>query len=100
MWMYFHSSTYRHSVRPSLIEDALPFPLYGFGFFVKRQVSIDLFLGLLFYYIDPPVSIPVTCSFYYYCFVVHLEVGEIICPEVQDNFSYLEFLFFHVMLRI
>lgn len=51
MWMYFHSSTYRHSVRPSLIEDALPFPLYGFGFFVKKKKSsvyrcLVLLLGL------------------------------------------------------
>ena len=35
MWIYLHSSTFRHSVRPTpFAEDALPFPLYGF---VKNQ---------------------------------------------------------------
>ena len=42
-WMYLHSSTCRHPFRLApFVEDALSFSLYGFGFFVKNQVSIDV----------------------------------------------------------
>jgi hypothetical protein len=55
----FAFSTCRHPVRPApLVEDGLFFfPLYGFAFFIKIQVSIGvcLFQGLQFYSIDPPV---------------------------------------------
>jgi hypothetical protein len=53
IWVYFHFSTYRQPVSPAqFVEDALFFPLYIVGFFVKDQVCVKcvvLFLGLQFY---------------------------------------------------
>jgi hypothetical protein len=41
---YFHSSTYKYPVSSaSFFEDAFSFfPFYGFGFFIKNLVSIDV----------------------------------------------------------
>jgi hypothetical protein len=40
VWDYFHSSTCRYQLRPAkCVEYAFFFLLYGFGFFVKNQVS-------------------------------------------------------------
>jgi hypothetical protein len=42
---FFHSSTCRHPVRPiSFFEDAFSFSLYGFGFFIKNQVYISMWV--------------------------------------------------------
>ena len=77
----FAFSTCRHSVRPApFVKDAFFFSLYGFGFFVK----IQLFIGLWVYFwvfksiplVNPSVCIPMPCSFYDYCSVVQLEVRD------------------------
>jgi hypothetical protein len=49
---YFHSSTCRHPA--SFVENVFIFPFYGFGFFIKNQVSIGvwIYLSLPFNSID------------------------------------------------
>jgi hypothetical protein len=45
MCVYLHSSACRHPGRAApFVNEALPFPLYGFGFFVKNQVSIGVWV--------------------------------------------------------
>ena len=45
MNLFFHSSTCRHAVRPTTcVKDAFFFPLFGFGFFIKNQVPIGLWV--------------------------------------------------------
>ena len=77
IWVNFHFCTYRQPVRPApFIEHAFFFPLYIFGFFVKDQVTISVwvFNSILLIYL--PVSVPIPCSFYYYCSVVQLGVRD------------------------
>lgn len=68
IWIYLCYSTCRHPARPAtFIEDAFFFLLYGFGFFVKNQVSISVWVH--FWVCDPipltnlSVSVPIPCSF-------------------------------------
>ena len=72
IWVYFHFSTYRQSVKPvPFIEDASFFPLYIFGFFVKNHVCVSMW----FYFwvfnsislINLSVCVPIPCCFYHYC---------------------------------
>jgi hypothetical protein len=45
IWVYFHFSTYGLPVRPApFIDEAFFFPLYIFGFFVKDQVSLSVWV--------------------------------------------------------
>lgn len=104
-----HSSTCRHPVRPvPFAEDALPVPLNGFGFFVKTQMSIGMWVYFWLSHSIPliqlSVFVPIQCCFYYYCSVVQLEVTPRNDTSrssfiVQNCFSYLEF-FFHTKLTI
>ena len=59
IWTYLQFSTCRQPVMPApYVEDALFFPLYIFGFFVKKSGvhwSVDLHLGLWFDSLDKPV---------------------------------------------
>jgi hypothetical protein len=56
------------------------FPLYGFHFFVKDQVSIGVWVYFCIFnsipLIDLSVTIPISCSFHHYFSVVHLEVSD------------------------
>ena len=45
-------------------------------------MCLGLFLGLWFYSIDPPVSVPIPCGLYHYCFAVHLDVRAVLLPVV------------------
>jgi hypothetical protein len=85
--VYFHFSTYRQPFRPApFIEDAFFFPLYIFGFFVKDQVSVNVWFYFWVFHsipsINVSVSVPIPCSFYHYCSVVKLEVSDGHCPAV------------------
>ena len=93
MQIYLHSFTYRHPVRLApFVEDAFFLPLYSFGFFVKNQVSVCMwvyFWAFLFNSIDHLgffVCLFVCflyqyhAVFYYYCSVVQIEIGD--DPEV------------------
>jgi hypothetical protein len=89
--IYLHSSTCRHLVRSApFVEDAFFFPLYGFGFFVKKKSSVCRCVGL-------SVSILISCSSYHYYPVVQLEVrgGDTSRSSfnVHDCFSYPKFFF-------
>jgi hypothetical protein len=104
-WINLHSSTYRHPVQPApFVEDALPFPLYSFGLFVKNQVSIGVWLySRVFFFIllkNLPVLISISCSFNHYFFVVQLEVrdGDIFRSSfiVQNCLSHPVFFFFSI----
>jgi hypothetical protein len=62
------------------------FPLDGFSFFFKYQVTIGV--GILFWVFNSipliflPVSVPIPYSFYYYFSVIQLEVRDGDSPEV------------------
>jgi hypothetical protein len=108
-WIYLHSSTYRHPGRPApFVEDAFFFPLYGFGFLVKNQVSVGMWVCFCFFYLilllNLSVFMPITCRFYYYCSVVQLGIRDDDTSSssfiVEDCFSYPEILFFHMKLSI
>jgi hypothetical protein len=56
------------------------FPLVGFSFFVKDQVTIGLWVQFWVFNTTPlnylSISVPVTCSFYHYCSVLDLEIRD------------------------
>ena len=58
------------------------FPLDGFSYFVKDQVTIDVRVHFWVFSFIPLINLPVTvlipCSFYHYCFVVQLRSGMVI----------------------
>jgi hypothetical protein len=59
------------------VESALFFPLYGFCFFVKVQVTIGMwvsFLHLQFYSVDLPVCFCTNTMFLFVCLFVCLFV--------------------------
>jgi hypothetical protein len=97
-----HSSICRHPVIPAPFVDDLPFPLYGFGFFVKNQVSVGVWVYFWVFdsipLINMSVSIPIPFSSFYYCSVVQVEIrdGDTTSSSfiVQDCFSYLRFFTF------
>ena len=102
-----HSSTSRPPVRPVLlVQDAFFFPLYGFCFLVKNQVSIDMWV-----YCRVFDSIHrSTCLyqnhvlFHLYCSVVQLEVrhGDSSRSSfiVQECLGYPVWVLFVCLLRI
>ena len=72
------------------------FPLYGFGFSVKNQQSRGVWIYFWFFdsisLINLSIFVPVLCSFYYYCSVLHLGIRDS-NPSgssfiVQDCFRY------------
>ena len=78
-----HSSTWPLPVESApFVENSVFFPLDSFGFFVKDQVAI----GVWVYFwvsssiplINLHVSVPVLCGFCYYCF----RSGMAITPEL------------------
>ena len=79
----------------AFVEDAIHFPLYGFGFLVKNQVSIGVWVYLWDFRLVPLihlfVSTPIPWSFYYFCSVLQLEVMDNDTFRssfiVQDHFS-------------
>jgi hypothetical protein len=64
----------------SFVENAVLFPLDSFSSFVKDQVTIGVwvyfwvFNSISFIYL--PVTVPIPCSFYHNCSVVHIEVRD------------------------
>ena len=87
----------KHAVTPvPFVEDALPFLLYGFGFFVKIHVSICMWVYFWVFNLVPLINLSVTtsmpCSFYYYCPVLQLEIRDGDTSRhsfiVPDCFSY------------
>lgn len=69
MWINLHSSTYRPPGRPALfVENAFFFPLYGFDFFVKDQVTLGLWVYFYVFSSVPlmyfSVSISGPCRFF------------------------------------
>jgi len=67
------------TVEPApFVENAVFFLLDGFSSFVKDQVTIGVWVHFRAFnsipLMDLPVSVPVTYSFYYYCFGIQLEV--------------------------
>ena len=60
------------------VENAVFFPLDGFSYFVKDQVTTDVWVHLCVFnpitVIYLSVIVPVPCSFYHNCSVVQLEV--------------------------
>jgi hypothetical protein len=81
MWTYLHSSTCTH-----VFEDALPFSLYDFAFFVKNQVSLGVWVYFsvfnLITLFNLFVSIPIPCSFDYYRSIVQVRSEMVIPPHV------------------
>jgi hypothetical protein len=69
------------TVEPApFVEDAVLFPLDGFTSFVKDQVTIGVWVHFWVFnsvsLIYMSVIVPVPCSFYHNCSVVHLEVTK------------------------
>ena len=61
------------------MENAIFFPLDGFGSFVKNQVTIGVWVHFWVFssvLICLPVSVPVPYSFYDYCFAMLLEIRD------------------------
>jgi hypothetical protein len=54
-------------IQLELVEDVVSFPLYRFGFYVKNQVSIGVWVYFCvfdsFPLISLPVFVPIPCSF-------------------------------------
>ena len=96
-------------IRPArLVEDALPFLLYSFGFFVKNQVSIGI---CVYVWVFDSTNQPVcfygkkkTMQFLYLLLCSNLKSGMVIAPEVLLLYRIvlviLGFLFFHIKLSI
>jgi len=88
-------------------DDVLSFQIHGFDFILKTQVSMGAWVYFSFFHsislTNLSVSMPLLNSFYYYCFVVQLEVNDGNTFEnsliVQDYFNY-DGIFFHVKLII
>jgi hypothetical protein len=58
--IYLHSSPLRHPVRTApFVELSLPFPLFGFGFFVKNQASICVWVYFWVFTSIPLISLSV-----------------------------------------
>jgi hypothetical protein len=102
IWIYLYSSTCRHPVRlASLIKDAFFFPLHGFRFFVKNQVSVGMWVYFSVFDLIPLFNLFV-CFFYAstMCFLLLLLCSTskmVIPPEVllfyRTVFTILGFLF-------
>ena len=65
----------------SFVEDIFIFPLYCFGFFVKNQVSVGVWVYFWVFesipLINSSVSVPISWNFYFcWFFLVQLEVRD------------------------
>ena len=108
IWIYLHSSTCRHPVRPApFVEEVFFFPLYDFVFFVKNHVSIGVGVYFRVFNLIPLInlSVPIPYRFYYCCSTVLLEIKDRDTSRsafiVQDCFFYPRcFVFFHMKLKI
>jgi hypothetical protein len=98
-----HSSTSRLTVRPApFVEYAFFFPVHGFGFFVRDQVSIGVWVHFWVFnsipLIDLYVSVPIPSGFYHYRSVLQLEVRKGVSPRssfiVEKCFCYPGFFVF------
>jgi hypothetical protein len=77
IFIFLHADS---QLTSTIVKDAFFFPLYMFGFFVKDQVTVNVW----FYFwvlnsnplINMSVSFPKPCSCYHYCSVVKLEVRD------------------------
>jgi hypothetical protein len=71
-----------------------------FSFLCQMSVGVRVYFRVfdLIPLIHLSVSIPISCSFYYYCSVVQLEVRDSDTSRssfpIQDHFSYRGFLIF------
>jgi hypothetical protein len=70
-----------HQLRPaSFVEDAFFFPLYGYSFFVKNQVSVGVCIYFWVFDSIPLINLSVFMliigSFYSYCSEVQLEIRD------------------------
>ena len=80
-------------IKPAtFIENALFFsPLYIFGFFVKDQVSIGVWVYFWIFdsipLIDLSFTVPIPCMFYHYCSVVQIEFRD--SKYLMLSFSHL-----------
>jgi hypothetical protein len=58
----------------AFVEEAVFFPSYIFGTFVKNEVGIVVWIHIGVLYSVPlvfmSVFVPVPCSFYCYCFII------------------------------
>ena len=76
-----HSSTCRPPVRPaSFVQNAVYIQLCGFGFFVKDQVTIGMWVDFWVFNSIPllyiSIFVPTPSSFYHYCSVIQFEVRD------------------------
>jgi hypothetical protein len=105
--------TCRHSVRlAQFVEDVFFFPLYSFGFFVKNQESLGVWICFWFFssipLINLSVSVPIPCSiFLLFLWGRAWNQGWLYLQKFfigQDCFSYPGFfcfvLFFYIKLSI
>ena len=89
---------YRHLVRAApIIELAFIIRLYGFGFFVKNQVSIGMLVYIwsldFILLTSMSVSVPLTSNFHHYCSVVQLEGIIVLQRQFIWKFFYCSGLF-------
>ena len=101
-----HSSACRPPVEPApFVENAFFFSTVYFWLLCQRSNDhrcVGLFLGLQFYSIDLPACF---CTnklfFYHYCSLIQLKVSDGDSPIiVRTAFGILDFLCFHMKLRI
>ena len=60
VYIYLHSSIFRYLVRLApFAKDAFFYPLYGFGFFVKSQVSKDVWVYFSVFNSIPLINLPI-----------------------------------------
>ena len=66
------------------VEDAFFYPWYTFGFFVKNQVSVGVWIYVLDLgsLINLSVFMPIPCGFYYSGSAVELEIRMVRPPAV------------------
>jgi hypothetical protein len=64
----------------AFVDNAFSFPLYGFDFFVKDQVTIAVWVYFWIFNSIPlmclSVSVPIPCDSYHYCSVVIIAWGQ------------------------
>ena len=90
------------------VENAVFFPLDDFSSLVKNQVTIHVWIHFWVFNSIPlmylSVIVPVPFSFYHYCSVVKLEVGDGDSTRgsfiVENSFALWGFLLFQMNLQI
>jgi hypothetical protein len=86
------------------VENAVFYSLDGFRSLVKYQVTIGVCVHFCIFNSIPlmylSVAVPVPCSFYHNCSVVHLDVGMVVLLLLRIVFALLDFLLFQMNLQI